>query len=132
MIRKRCEKCGKVSRVKPRETRCKQVQGALTFAGSVYCWGRLTRVALLPKGPAPASTDRLTKKLAKAHADFEDALTRLKRATTSVSKFQRRIKSIERAIELRDHPELKKPKREKPRTRAISLPVEADDNAGSN
>ena len=121
MVRKRCQTCGKTSRVKPREVRCKQIgQGAMGPTGYL-CYGRLERaISEKPK----ETEDKLSRKLADAHIQFEGALRRMKRTMTSVAMWQRRIKSIERSIEFRDHPELKPKPMPKKRTRAITLPDE--------
>lgn len=122
MIRKRCQKCHQTSRVKPREVRCKRVIEAGPFAQT--CWGRLERViSERPKETA----DKLSRKLADAHIQFEASLRRMKRAMTSVATWQRRIKSIERSIEFRDHPELKPQPKPKKKTRAIALPDDGED-----
>lgn len=108
---KRCQKCGHKSLAKPKERRCKIV------AAGRYCWGALAAVmAAKPKGRT------LEDKRAHAHAQLAVAIRRVKRATTSIGLWQRRIAYFEKAIDQRDHPD-RKPARPKPvrKTRAITL-----------
>ena len=68
--------------------------------------------------------DRLERKLAHAHGMLEASMTKLRRTVTSITRWQRRVKGAQMAIHLRDHPEQRRPKREKPKTRQIRLPKE--------
>jgi hypothetical protein len=108
-IKKRCEKCGATNAVAPRVRRCHQV----TAWG--LCWGRLKTT----KRKRYKLT--LERELEIAHEQLAEALTRMKRAVTSVDGWQGRIKAIGRRIAERDHPKEKKPKAIK-RTRVIVLP----------
>jgi len=71
----------------------------------VYCWGNLQRIE------RKRVEETLELKLAAAHKGFGAAISRMKRATTWVGTWQRRIKGIERRIDERDHPKPPKPKR---------------------
>jgi hypothetical protein len=119
-IRKRCEKCGATSDVAPRERRCKTVTTG--FGGTLrYCWGSLKRI---PKRKVKRT---LEQELSAAHAQLADAITRVKRATTSVDHWQRKIKYIGRRIDERDHPTPKIKKPRHVRTRLITLPDDEDE-----
>jgi len=113
--RKTCEKCGRAVDALPRERRCKAVVNV--WGGtSRYCWGKLTAVKRKRVRPT------LETELAQAHAQLANAITRVKRAVTSVDHWQRRIKAIGKRIDERDHPQPKKPRPARKRTRIITLP----------
>lgn len=114
MLRKRCEKCGATDLVAPRVRRCTK-PGAF---GSV-CWGRLKTTKRKRSKPT------LEQELSRAHEQLANAISRVKRAVTSVDGWQRRIKAIGRRIDERDHPREKKPKAIK-RTRLITLPDDTE------
>lgn len=141
-VRKRCTKCGHVTKVPPRQRHCHHPAFG---KGSYRCHGPLNAIARAEKGATvreavmqmvedgqsaavvarvmpPKITPRrdYERKLAKAHNELLAAVTRLKRVTTSVALWQRRIKHYERQIEARDHPKPPRPKREK-KTRAIEV-----------
>lgn len=104
LVIKNCAKCGHRQGVRPRERRCKQ-RITNSFGGLNLCYGQLTR----PKKRKVTRT--LETKLADAHAQLADAITKVKRAVTSVDHWQRKIKAIGRRIDQRDHPPEPKPKR---------------------
>jgi hypothetical protein len=122
LIRKRCAKCGVISRVKARERRCKQ---AAFGQGSFACYGNLELIIRRKIAPEERK-DKLSEKLVQAHKGFEHSLMRMKRSMAAVSAWQKTIKRLERRIELRDHPQPPKPKKPRPRTRAIALPSEQE------
>jgi len=103
--------------VRPRVRRCKQTAGAF---GGFSCWGALVAAPIVHA--KPTTDDRLEKKLAAAHVSLDEALKRMKRTLTSITKAQRTIKRLERRIDERDHPGEPKPKKPRKRTRAIILP----------
>ena len=113
--RKVCDKCGAVHDAKPRERRCKAV--ITGFGGTQrYCWGKLTKIA------KRKVRRTLEQELKAAHAQLTNAITRVKRATTSVDHWQRKIKYIGRRIEERDHPKPKQPKPKRdPHARQVIL-----------
>ena len=121
MIKKRCETCGHVRAYYPGARRCRaiveRVARGLQPRRGVYCWGTLR---VVPKRKVRAT---LEQKLMRAHGELVDAITRVKRATTSVSHWPRRIKYLERAIDSRDHPQPKAP-RKPARIRPIVIPPE--------
>ena len=122
-IRKVCAKCQHRSMARPRELKCKRIEHRM--GGRFYCYGDLTAVEgpQVPEGQTPERlhirVDYETK-LADAHEQMLAAITRVKRATTSVSLWVRRVRHYERQIESRDHP---KPARPKPikKTRRIEV-----------
>jgi hypothetical protein len=115
-MRQRCEKCGVVSRVKPRERRCKIVADR----GLFWCYGHLVTVKAVKR------TVSLEEKLGHAHDGLAEAITRLKRATTAIGRWQRKIKQVERRLDDLDHPRPPKPRAKRvPATRGIRLRDEA-------
>lgn len=117
LVVKKCGKCGHRQGVRARERRCKQVVPGWMPGSERLCYGALTKVTR----KAPQRT--LEQELSAAHAQLANAITKVKRAVTSVDHWQRKIKAIGRRIDDRDHPKPKQPKPRK-RTRAITLPPE--------
>ena len=87
-IDKRCGKCGVVSRYKPRERKCKQRIGLL---GSFYCWGSLAPLAPKKQAPKLSVQDGARINLAHAERMVAEKITAIKRTTTSLSLWTRRV-----------------------------------------
>jgi hypothetical protein len=82
-VLKRCEKCGKTSRVRTRVQHCyRPGLGKMGLPTGYACWGTLTTVvsAVTPK----SSRDDYEAKLHKAHGELTKALTRLRRVAALV------------------------------------------------
>ena len=91
---KRCSKCGRTSKVRPRTRRCKLMEQVSGFAKPKYlCYGALVKVERAKR--ARTTQDEL----AHAHTKMTEALTRMKRAMTSVNTWQTTIKRLEKKIE---------------------------------
>ncbi len=113
---KRCEKCGHRSDVPVRQRRCYRTVPNAWGGMPVSCWGKLSKVARVAK------RQTIEQALDRAHQELANAITRVKRATTSVGHWQRKIKYLERKIDERDHPRPPKPKKPKlPHVRSIAL-----------
>lgn len=119
MIDKLCAKCGKRSKVKPRERRCKQIveHGIGKFARKFYCYGLLSTV----EKPAKARETDLDK-AAHAARMLTEALTAMTRAMTRVKRWQKRQAYYMAKAEGRIRQAVRTPKPKVDRlTRAIEL-----------
>jgi hypothetical protein len=124
-LTKRCEKCGRTQKVRPRETKCKQMERNALGRTGYWCYGELTRVVAPKVDRAIKRATELERKRDAAHENLKAAIKRVKLATTAITRWQRRIASIERSIFYRDHPDQKPtPKPRVKRTRKIRVETE--------
>ncbi len=90
MIKKRCVKCGAVSLVKPRQRRCYRTS-TYNFLGGSSCWGLLAPLATKKQAPKLSVQDGARINLAHAERMVAEKITAIKRTTTSLSLWTRRV-----------------------------------------
>lgn len=103
-LMKRCDRCGDVGPVRPRERRCKRHRqtGFGKFRRTYYCWGKLVTV----RGPAKrvsalrAAVAAVQKGLpanrpqAVAAAKLKDVRRRIKRTRTAIRQAETRLRRL--------------------------------------
>ena len=111
-VRKRCDRCGKTSLVRPADRMCWRTtkRGFGKFGNLSYCGGALKKMARRRRIPASKDDSNFTeqyrlaveKKLVKAQAGLSYARQRLKRFQTAVRQWEQKVKHLDRLLSSSD------------------------------